>query len=88
MKVGIIYDKAFKNEFGSEKLTRINAVMAHAQTWLTHSTLDSKITMVVDSSYKYYNKIIPATGDNIGYKFLWYMFISILLKFLFLFNYL
>ena len=72
MKVGIIYDKAFKNEFGSEKLTRINAVMAHAQTWLTHSTLDSKITLVVDSTYKYYNKIIPATGDNIGYELLEY----------------
>ena len=81
MKVGIIYDKAFKNEFGSEKLTRINAVMAHAQTWLTHSTLDSKITLVVDSTYKYYNKIIPATGDNIGYELEYYDMFSFFCQF-------
>ena len=68
MKVGIIYDKSFKNQFGPSLASiksKINGVLTHAQAWHLHSTLYSKFTFCLDPVWTYYDGNIRATGSHI-----------------------
>ena len=53
MKVQPIIDLSWRNQFGAQNVTRLNAVMEHAKTYFKHSSLGTKYELDVQAVHNY-----------------------------------
>ena len=64
MKVQPMMDLSWRNEFGAQAETKLNAVMEHAKTFFQHSSLGTKFELDV-LPVQNYDLSVNANGNNL-----------------------
>ena len=62
MTVQPMVDQSFRNQYGSNVQTRVNAIMEHAKTFFVHGSLQTKFELDIKSLHNYPNTLLA--GEN------------------------
>jgi len=62
MTVQPMVDQSFRNQYGSNVQTRVNAIMEHAKTFFVHGSLQTKFELDIKSLHNYPNALLA--GEN------------------------